>query len=106
MTTTTMPFPTLGPARSGGTRGTRPTHTCAAVGCQRSIELRMLMCIEHWRMVPKAAQRDIWASYRTLHRRPDAAERYAAAVNAAIDAVHGKALARKGRADAQTPPLF
>lgn len=88
-------------------RGTTVTHTCAAVGCQASIHLGLLMCLEHWRMVPARLRTEVRSAYWLLGRRPDAQQRYGHAVQAAVDAVHRKAVARKGRADdAQTSPLF
>lgn len=82
------------------------TQPCAAVGCQHAVRRGLLMCMDHWRMVPAARQRDVWDWYRKIGRQPDARQRYEAAVQAAVDAVHQKALARKASKDAQTPPLF
>lgn len=92
----------------GTTTAAQMTHRCAAVGCQQAVPLRWLMCIDHWRMVPAVKRREVWACYRRLGTRPadENAERYRAAVQAAVDAVHEKAHARKARADTQTPPLF
>ncbi|MBA4343251.1 MAG: hypothetical protein C0423_14030 [Methylibium sp.] len=82
------------------------TYACAANGCQHVIEAPMLMCVEHWRLVPAALKREVWAWWRLVGRRPEARERHRAAVQAAIDAVHQKQLARKARSDAATRPLF
>jgi hypothetical protein len=38
-------------------------HKCHAVGCQKVIPPRLLMCLKHWRMVPKEMQADIWKTY-------------------------------------------
>lgn len=40
------------------------THECAAEGCQHVIPARMLMCIDHWRMVPAPLRRDVAAAWR------------------------------------------
>lgn len=39
-------------------------HTCHAYGCNQRINPTLLMCLKHWRMVPKFAQNDVWATYR------------------------------------------
>lgn len=39
------------------------SHTCHAYGCKKEVPPRMLMCLKHWRMVPKDAQNDIWRYY-------------------------------------------
>ena len=35
------------------------THPCAATGCQHQVPGRMLMCMDHWRMVPVAIRREV-----------------------------------------------
>jgi hypothetical protein len=85
----------------------RPTVcTCLAIGCQQSIKAPLLMCVDHWRMVPAALRRQAWQSYRRLQHDPSAAQAHASAVQAAVDAVHAKARERQARRDAATPPLF
>jgi hypothetical protein len=72
------------------TKATVRVHTCSAVGCQHLVSVRMLMCIDHWRMVPVQMQREILASWRVRRARPrDAAaiERHEKARAAAIEAV-------------------
>lgn len=39
------------------------SHTCHAHGCKRTVPPKMLMCLKHWKMVPKFAQDEIWATY-------------------------------------------
>ncbi len=39
-------------------------HRCHARHCDTPVKPEMLMCLKHWRMVPKAIQRRIWAEYR------------------------------------------
>jgi len=86
-------------------------HRCAAVGCQHLVQPGFLMCVTHWRMVPAKLQRDVWTAWRefrrTSHRaNPAALQLYRQAVQAAIDAVHAKGLARKATKDAGTSSLF
>jgi hypothetical protein len=38
-------------------------HECSAKGCVRSISKRLLMCREHWMLVPKSVQNKIWQTY-------------------------------------------
>jgi hypothetical protein len=82
------------------------TTTCAATGCQAVINVPLLMCVHHWRLVPAALQRQVWAAYRRLGREPGAREVHLKAVAAAVDALHTKQLARKGKADKATGSLF
>lgn len=66
-------------------------HTCHAIGCNLIVPPRMLMCLRHWRMVPKALQADVWATYRPgqeIDKQPS--EAYRLAQRAAIDAVAQK----------------
>lgn len=39
------------------------THTCHAIGCETPVAPRLFMCARHWRIVPRALQRAIWAVY-------------------------------------------
>lgn len=39
-------------------------HQCHAVGCTRVVHPRLLMCRDHWFMVPKAIRDRIWTLYR------------------------------------------
>lgn len=82
------------------------TYRCAAVGCQHQINEPLLMCVEHWRQVPAHLKREVWAWWRLVGKRPEAREMHRRAVQAAIDAVHGKQLKRKAAGDAATKPLF
>lgn len=86
-----------------------PPHDCKAVGCQRPVAKGKLMCIDHWRLVPVARQRDVWTCWREVNRRGvtlEQIQRYRSAVQAAIDAVHAKQLAKKATRDEGTPDLF
>ena len=82
------------------------THQCMAVGCQATVQGNWLMCLPHWRQVPKRLRGDVWDAYREIGSSPGARDRHARAVQAAIDAVHAKQLGAKARADNNTPPLF
>jgi hypothetical protein len=35
-------------------------HTCHAEGCEVAVPPKLLMCLKHWRMVPKHLQREVW----------------------------------------------
>lgn len=91
-------------------------HNCSATGCQRAIPLNLLMCSDHWRMVPVACQREVWRTYRLTEQRQGlpalelltaarayraavellaAARSYQAAVRAAIAAVAAKQLGKQ-----------
>ena len=38
-------------------------HPCHAEGCEVEVPPRMLMCIKHWRMVPRPLQALVWRHY-------------------------------------------
>lgn len=38
-------------------------HTCHARDCTKSVPPKMLMCLKHWRMVPRLEQAAVWATY-------------------------------------------
>ena len=38
-------------------------HTCHAFGCEKPVPPKMLMCLKHWKMLPRTAQNDIWKEY-------------------------------------------
>ena len=39
-------------------------HACHARGCGTPVKPELLMCLRHWRVVPRAIQRAVWAAYR------------------------------------------
>lgn len=39
-------------------------HTCHAIGCETPVPPERLMCLRHWRMVPRLLQRGVLATYR------------------------------------------
>ena len=45
-------------------RGVVMIHICHAIGCTVVVPPRLLMHLQHWRMVPKDLQRAVWAAYR------------------------------------------
>lgn len=66
-------------------------HHCHAVLCRRPCKPEMLMCFEHWRMVPKRLQRAVYSTYRPGQcddKRPS--KDWFAAADAAIWAVAQK----------------
>jgi len=67
------------------------SHTCHAMGCAKVVPPKMLMCLEHWRMVPRVFQQQVWKHYRPGQendKRPS--KTYLAAAAAAIEAVARK----------------
>lgn len=90
----------------GSNRAGMASAPCAAERCQHLVRPGFLMCLVHWRMVPRPAQRDVWHWFRLIGRRPDARHAYQAAVRAAVDAVYSKQLCQQQRREASTPPLF
>ncbi len=42
------------------------SHPCAVPGCTAAIGTDRLMCLPHWRQVPKAARAEIRESWRDL----------------------------------------
>lgn len=42
----------------------RRTHRCAAPGCDKQVPMNMLMCLAHWRRLPKPIRDAIWETYR------------------------------------------
>lgn len=87
-------------------RGPVATHPCAATGCQATVNVPLLMCVEHWRLVPAALRRQVWAAYRRIGHDREGREVHFKAVQAAVEAVHGKQLVKKAKRDAATPDLF
>lgn len=64
------------------------THTCHAIGCNKAVPPKYLMCGRHWAIVPKPQQLEIWRHYRPgqeVDKRPSA--EYLAVMKATIDLV-------------------
>lgn len=65
--------------------GRDSNHKCHAYACNSNVPPRMLMCAKHWRIVPKATQNRVWATYQPgQERRMDPSHAY---LNAAAEAV-------------------
>lgn len=63
-------------------------HHCHAEGCKRQVPPKMFMCLQHWRMVPKFLQNQIWAHYVPGQEiRKDPTPEYLAVAEKAIRAV-------------------
>ena len=73
--------------------------TCAAHGCERTVQRGQLMCKGHWFSLPKAMRDDVWRTWRTCQRhwrgRTDHAQQlrevraYRDAVRHAVDYLDG-----------------
>jgi hypothetical protein len=64
------------------------THRCHAKGCAREVDPSLLMCLSHWRLVPKPLQRQVWLHYRKGQEADKNPSReYLAAADQAIKAV-------------------
>jgi hypothetical protein len=64
---------------------------CHAIGCDKPVAPKFLMCGAHWRRVPVDIQRRIWKHYRPgqeIDKRPTA--EYLAVMKEAIESVRGK----------------
>lgn len=59
-------------------------HKCHAKGCSRVVNHDRLMCLRHWRMVPRAQAAAVWHTFRTYGA---LSPPWLEAVRAAIDAV-------------------
>ena len=57
---------------------------CAIPGCGKVVKPEMLMCLAHWRQVPRYEQRQVWDTWRNVRRDP---ETYRVARDAAIEIV-------------------
>jgi hypothetical protein len=79
-----------------GNHEVRRDHHCHARGCGVATKPEMLMCLRHWRMVPRDIQRRVWATYRPGQcddMRPS--EAWHEAADAAIRAVAEKEAAQE-----------
>lgn len=64
------------------------SHKCHAPGCDIEVPPARLMCLFHWRLVPRVLRDAVWQHYRRgqeVDKQPSA--EYLAAAQAAIDAV-------------------
>jgi len=63
-------------------------HECPADRCSRSVPSHMLMCRNHWFMVPKPLRDDVWDAY--AGGSGVGSDAHNEAIMAAIDAVNAK----------------
>jgi len=67
------------------------THTCHAIGCEKAINPKNLMCLKHWRMVSPKHQSEVWRHYRPgQEKTKDPSLEYLGAMLVAIFAVADK----------------
>lgn len=69
--------------------GTREyQHRCHAKNCTVAVPPKLLMCLRHWRMVPREIQSRVWKHYRPGQERDkNPTTEYLQVMNEAIDAV-------------------
>lgn len=66
-------------------------HLCHAAGCSHAVPPKMLMCLRHWRMVPRDLQKRVWAEYVPgQETRKDPTPAYMEVQRAAVAAVAAK----------------
>lgn len=68
------------------------SHACPIGGCERPAKDGQLMCLRHWRRVPRALNHAVFDTYRNLRNDPAA---YRSARDAAIQAVEDKEAAER-----------
>ena len=67
---------------------TDAVHHCHAIGCDKPISPRLLMCYAHWRATPLPLRKEVWKQYRRgqeVDKRPT--DEYVRAAMAAVRAV-------------------
>ncbi len=52
-------------------------HNCPIPNCPNTVTMEKLMCNWHWRFVPRALQREVYAAYNHGECRPEHAARCA-----------------------------
>lgn len=64
-------------------------HKCAARGCTAQVSIRLLMCVQHWRLVPADVKTRVWRAFAGRGYEPLAPvdQDYANAITDAINAV-------------------
>lgn len=64
-------------SQPGRTMQRRLPHFCHAEGCEVKVPPRMLMCLSHWYMLPKAMRDRLWELYEPgQERRMDPSPEY------------------------------
>lgn len=84
-------------------------HLCAARSCSHQVPGHLLMCIEHWRMVPAPLARAVNRAWSCTVLNPDdvlAARGHQVAVEQAVEAVAKKQEQRAAAAAAGTGDFF
>lgn len=84
-----------------------PVHTCAAQGCQHQIPQHLLMCMDHWRMVPVKLRRPVLATYKAMRHPPESFSEgdWQTRLDARTDYLHAVANAVAALADKQIHKL-
>jgi len=71
-----------------GTEYGENAHVCHATRCNAKVPPKMLMCLKHWRMVPRDIQRRVWAAYVPGQEiRKDPTDEYMTVQREAVEAV-------------------
>jgi hypothetical protein len=74
------------------------THLCHAEGCSTPVPPKMLMCLPHWRMVPKPLKDAVWDAYIPGQEiRKDPTAKYLDVAQSAIDSVADKEREHRAR---------
>lgn len=83
------------------------TRTCRAVGCQHLIGAHMLLCPDHWDMVPAPLRREVtqWRMRRAAGE-PGAGVKYQDAAARAVAAVQEKQERKAAAAAGPSGSLF
>lgn len=86
-----------------------PLHRCAAAACARQVSTHLLMCIDHWRMVPAPVQREVnstWAFRRRSRENDTAVRAHTDAIEKAVAAVATKQKTKAARRLEEEGDLF
>ncbi len=63
-------------------------HICHAIGCNVQVPPKLLMCLRHWKLVPRDLQRAVWATYVPGQEiRKDLTDEYLDVQRRAVEAV-------------------
>ena len=82
-------------------------HRCAAEGCTKEISRGLLMCIDHWRMVPHATQLEVKRAWRAFQSAGITERKaYLDAVKRAVAAVREREIKRQTKRQEGQPALF
>lgn len=81
-------------------------HTCKATGCQHVIVVKMLMCLDHWRMVPVEIRREVLQLAKQVRYDKAVSDAYRDAVARAVAAVEEKQERKAGEIAGASGSLF